>query len=100
MFETKVLAQAAGNPHAIVEMARQASGTPRLGVQAIRDLWHAAGVRYLDLTPWLLLLGAGFSVARFVALGLDDTDLYIIAGSLGALFLVVRYFLWRSRTRD
>jgi hypothetical protein len=100
MFETKVLAQAAGNPHAIVEMARQASGTPRLGVQAIRDLWHAAGVRYFDLTPWLLLLGAAFSVARFVALGLDDTDLYIIAGSLGALFLVARYFLWHSRTRD
>jgi energy-coupling factor transporter ATP-binding protein EcfA2 len=95
MFEAKVLAQAAGNPHAIVEMARQAAAAPRGGLQAIRDLWHGAGVRYLDLTPLLLLVGAGLVAARFVALGLDDRDLYILAGSLGALFFVVRYLLMR-----
>ena len=95
MFEAKVLAQAGGNPHAIVEMARQVAGAPRGGLQAIRDLWHGAGVRYLDLTPLLLLVGAGLVAARFIALGLDDRDLYILAGSLGALFFVVRYLLTR-----
>ena len=95
MFEAKVLAQAGGNPHAIVEMARQVAGAPRGGLQAIRDLWHGAGVRYLDLTPLLLLIGAGLVAARFLALGLDDRDLYILAGSLGALFFVVRYLLTR-----
>ena len=43
----------------------------------------------------LLLVGAGLVAARFVALGLDDRDLYILAGSLGALFFVVRYLLTR-----
>jgi hypothetical protein len=95
MFEAKVLAQAGGNPHAIVEMARQVASAPRGGLQAIRDLWHGAGVRYLDLTPLLLLVGAGLVAARFIALGLDDRDLYILAGSLGALFFVVRYLLTR-----
>jgi hypothetical protein len=96
MFETRVLDQAAGNPYAIVEMVRQVAGVPEVSRQAIRDLQHGAGVRYLDLTPALLLVGALLVVARFVALGLDDRDLYIIAGGLGALFLVVRYLLARA----
>jgi hypothetical protein len=95
LFEAKVLGQANGNPHAIVEMARQVQGADRVGVQAIRDVTHPAGVRFQDLTPLLLLVGAGLVAARFIALGLDDRDLYILAGSLGALFFVVRYFLMR-----
>lgn len=96
LFEARILAQAGGNPHAVVEMVKQVAGTPAVSRQAIRALQHGAGVRYLDLTPILLLVGAGVVAARFVALGLDDRDLYIIAGSLGALFFVVRYLLLRS----
>jgi hypothetical protein len=95
LLEATVLAQAAGNPHAIVEMARQVQAAPEAGVAAIRAVGHAAGVRYLDLTPGLLLVAAGLVAARFVALGLDDRDLYILAGSLGALFFVVRHLLTR-----
>jgi type II secretory pathway predicted ATPase ExeA len=95
LLEATVLDQAAGNPHAIVEMARQLDGVPRVDRDAIRALGHAAGVRHLDLTPALLLVAAGLVATRFVALGLDDRDLYILAGSLGALFFVVRYFLTR-----
>ncbi len=99
MFEARVLAQADGNPYALVEMVKQAAGEREVGPQAIRDLHHAAGVRYFDLTPVLLLVGAGILAARFVALGLHDPDLYIIAGSLGAVFFVVRYFLYRGLWR-
>ncbi|MFZ1059137.1 MAG: AAA family ATPase [Candidatus Rokuibacteriota bacterium] len=99
MFEAKVLAQADGNPYALVEMVRQVAGERQVGLQAIRDLHHGAGVRYLDITPVLLLLGAVIVAARFVALGLNDPDLYIIAGSLGAVFFVARYFLYRGLRR-
>jgi len=99
MFENKVLAQANGNPYALVEMVKQVAGVRQVGPQAIRDLSHGAGVHYLDLTPVLLLVGAGILAARFVALGLHDRDLYIIAGSLGAVFFVVRYFLYRALRR-
>jgi hypothetical protein len=99
MFEAAVLAQAGGNPYAVGEMVKQVAGAPEVSRQAIRDLHHAAGVRYFDLTPVVFLVGAGIVAARFVALGLDDRDLYIIAGSLGALFMVARYLLLRgSRT--
>ena len=96
MFEAKVLGQANGNPYAVVELVKQVAGARAVSRQAIRDLHHAAGVRYLDLTPVLLFVGAGIVVARFVALGLDDRDLYILAGSLGAVFLAVRYLLFRG----
>jgi type II secretory pathway predicted ATPase ExeA len=99
MFEAKVLAQADGNPYALVEMVRQVAGDRPLGLQAIRDLHHGAGVRYLDITPVLLLVGAVILATRFVALGLNDPDLYIIAGSLGAVFFVARYFLYRGLRR-
>jgi hypothetical protein len=94
-----VLEQAAGNPHAIVEMARQVPAEGPVDVQTIRALQHGAGFRYLDLTPALLLVAAGLVAARFVALGLDNRDLYILAGTLGALFFVVRVLLMRRAGR-
>jgi hypothetical protein len=99
LFESIVLEQAAGNPHAIVEMARQVPGEGPVALEAIRALQHGAGLRYLDLTPVLLLIAAGLVATRFVALGLDDRDLYILAGSLGALFFVVRVLLTRKASR-
>jgi DNA replicative helicase MCM subunit Mcm2 (Cdc46/Mcm family) len=96
MFEAKIWEQASGNPLAVVELVKQISGSPAVSRQAIRDLHHGAGVRYFDLTPVVLLAGAGIIATRFVALGLDDRDLYIIAGSLDALFLVARYLLFRG----
>jgi hypothetical protein len=99
LFEATVLEQAAGNPHAIVEMARQVPGEGPVALEAIRALQHGAGLRYLDLTPVLLLVAAGLVAARFVALGLDNRDLYILAGTLGALFFVVRVLLMRKAGR-
>jgi hypothetical protein len=99
LFEATVLEQAAGNPHAIVEMARQVPPEGPVDVHAIRALQHGAGFRYLDLTPVLLLVAAGLVAARFIALGLDNRDLYILAGTLGALFFVVRVLLMRRTGR-
>jgi AAA ATPase domain len=99
LFEATVLEQAAGNPHAIVEMARQVPAEGPVALDAIRALQHGAGLRYLDLTPVLLLVAAGLVAARFIALGLGDRDLYILAGSMGALFFVVRVLLTRRAGR-
>jgi hypothetical protein len=95
LFEAIVLEQAAGNPHAIVEMTRQIPAEGPVDVPTIRALQHGAGLRYLDLTPALLLIAAGLVATRFVALGLDNRDLYVLAGTCGALFFVVRALLMR-----
>ena len=98
-FERHVWEVAGGNPLAIRELARQ---TPRVELKPpdpFRQLHHEAGIRYLDLTPALLLLGAVAVIARFLALGLNDIEGYILAGSFGAVFLTARYFLYRTLRR-
>ncbi len=95
-FERHVWEVAGGNPLAIRELARQ---TPRVELKPpdpFRQLHHEAGIQYLDLTPGLLLLGAVAVIMRFLALGLNDIEGYILAGSFGAVFLTARYFLYRT----
>lgn len=96
MFENKVLTHSAGNPLAIVEMAKRTLDEKFDSVEKIRGLKHDAGIRYFDLTPALLIVGAVVVAARFISLGLNDVDGYILAGSAGAFFMFLRYFLYRS----
>jgi len=94
LFETRVLQQAGGNPLAIITMAGKAR-TAELSAQEIRGLQHGAGTRYIPLTPALMLIGAVIVAARFAALGLNDRDLYVLAGLGYAFFFVMRYFIYR-----
>lgn len=98
-FEQHVLQTACGNPLAIQELANQAKHLPVTTPAQIRRLHHDAGIRYVDLTPGLLILGACAVVMRFLALGLNDIETYILAGSVGAFFLVGRYFIYRTMRR-
>ena len=68
--------------------------TASLSTREIRRLQHGAGIRYIALTPILMVLGALIVAARFVALGLNDRDLYILAGLGYAVFFVMRYFIY------
>ncbi|RMF91763.1 MAG: hypothetical protein D6736_04700 [Nitrospinota bacterium] len=94
LFETHVLQQAGGNPLAVITMAGKAR-TAELSAREIRSLQHGAGTRYVPLTPALMLIGALIVAARFVALGLNDRDLYVLAGLGYALFFFLRYFIYR-----
>ncbi len=98
--EQHVLDSACGNPLAIRELARQAHRVPLRDPAHIRQLSHEAGIHYVDLTPILLLVGAGAVVMRFLALGLNDIEAYILAGSFGACFLAGRYFIYRAMRRN
>lgn len=96
MFENRVLSHSSGNPLAIVEMARRTSFEKFDDLQKIRELRHDAGVRYFDLSPCLLIIGAVIVAARFISLGLNDIDGYILAGSTGAFFIFLRFFIFRA----
>jgi hypothetical protein len=58
-----------------------------------------AGVRYLDFTPVVVVAGALVVGLRYVAIGLGDTSLYVLAGMAAALFLALRIFLFRGMGR-
>jgi hypothetical protein len=57
---------------------------------------HAAGVRLLDFTPVMIVSGARIIGARYVAIGLGNTTLCIMAGMAAALFLSLRFFMFRG----
>jgi Archaeal ATPase. len=96
MFENKILNHSAGNPLAIIEMAKKTLNIEFDSLDKIRLLRHDAGLKYLDLTPALLVVGACIVAARFIALGLNDVDTYILAGGAGAFFIILRYSIYRS----
>ena len=100
VFEQHVLDVACGNPLAIRVLARQALRGPLRSLEHIRQLHHEAGIHYVDLTPLLLIAGACAVIARFMALGLNDIEGYILAGSFGACFLVGRYFIYRAMRKS
>jgi len=90
LWDRLVVAKGGGNPLAILALATQAAADP-----SAVSIEHPAGRREVDLTPVLLCLGAVIVAARFVALGLNDVDTYILAGIGGAFFIVARYFIYR-----
>lgn len=62
----------------------------------IREMRHQAGVRYLDFTPVMIVSSALIIGTRYLAIGLGDTELYILAGMAAALFLSLRFFLFKG----
>ena len=100
LFEKLVLNQANGNPLSIVELAQKAQREDNLTQENIRQLKHQAGTRFIDITPVFFIIGALVVACRFVALGMNSTELYILAGVSGGFFMALRYFLYRSMRGD
>ena len=57
---------------------------------------HAAGVRYLDFTPVMIVALASIIGARYLAIGAGDTELYVFAGMLAAVVISIRVFLFKG----
>ncbi|MBU1091797.1 MAG: ATP-binding protein [bacterium] len=100
MYKSKVLKMSDGNPAAIVDMVYHGSLEKYIDKQHIREMSHEAGEREFDLTPFVLLVGVGVVALRFFALGMNDTDIYIMAGTGGAFFMFIRFFLYRTMKRE
>jgi len=100
LLESKILTQANGNPLAIFELAAKAMREENLTAESIRELKHQAGTRFIDITPIFLLVGALIVAARFVGLGMNSMETYLIAGVSYGFFMVLRYFLYRSMGKN
>jgi hypothetical protein len=72
----------------------------RLGL-SVEELRKEDQKRYIDMTPIVFVLAAVAMAVRYVSLGLDDQDLYILAGIGFALMYGLRPFFSRmQRPRD
>ena len=96
MFVAHLVQQANGNPQALADLLADASKERVVDKQRIREMKHAAGVKYLDFTPVMIVALASVVGARYLAIGTGDTELYIFAGMLAAVVISIRVFLFRG----
>jgi hypothetical protein len=72
----------------------------RLGAE-VEELRPEDDKRYIDMTPVIFVFAAVAMAIRYISLGLDDQDLYILAGILFALMYGLRpFFIKMQRPRD
>jgi hypothetical protein len=72
----------------------------RLGAE-VEELRIEGEKRYIDMTPAIFVFAALAMAVRYISLGLDDQDLYILAGIGFALMYGLRPFFFKmQRPRD
>ena len=96
LFVAHVVQQANGNPQALADLLADSAKERVVDKARIRELRHAAGVRYFDFTPVMIVALASVVGARYLAIGTGDTELYIFAGMLAAVVISIRVFLFRG----
>ena len=96
LFVGHVVKQANGNPQALADLLADSAKERVVDKRRIREMRHAAGVRYLDFTPVMIVALASVIGARYLAIGTGDTELYVFAGMLAAVVISIRVFLFRG----
>ncbi|BBM60825.1 ATPase (plasmid) [Nitrosococcus oceani] len=96
LYVSHVVKQGGGNPQAIYDMVNDSAKERVVDKRKIREMRHQAGIRYLDFTPVMMVASALIIGSRYLAIGLGDTELYILAGMAAALFLSLRFFLFKG----
>lgn len=96
LYTSHVVKQSGGNPQALQDMLSDSAKERVVDKRAIREMRHQAGTRYVDFTPVMIVASASIVGARYLAIGLGDTALYILAGMAAALFLSLRVFLFKG----
>jgi len=98
-FVEGLVQDSGGSPLAIVRMLETAAAESEIDADNLRDFAQEAGLRYIDMTPSVILLLAGAVLARFIARGTGSTELYVLAGVGLAAGIVLRFFLWPMMQR-
>ncbi|MBK7543110.1 MAG: ATP-binding protein [Candidatus Competibacteraceae bacterium] len=96
LFIGHVVKQSGGNPQAIADMLDDSAKERLVDKHRIREMRHAAGVRYFDFTPVMIVALASVVGARYLAIGTGDTELYIFAGMVAAVIISLRVFLFKG----
>ena len=99
LYLAHVVQQANGNPQALADLLADSAKERVVDKQKIREMKHAAGVRYLDFTPVMIVALASIVGARYLAIGTGDTELYVFAGMLAAVVISIRVFLFKGAGR-
>jgi hypothetical protein len=86
-----------GVPAAIRGMLEAAAAEAEVTRATVRAFTHKAGVRYLDMTPTLVLGLMAVVAGRYIARGINSNELYILSGIGIALFIGVRLLMFKLK---
>lgn len=96
LYISHVVKQSGGVPQAIYDMLDESGKERIIDKRKVREMRHEAGVFYLDFTPMVMILGAMIVSMRYVGMGTGDKTLYIMGGMGAALFLTLRFFIFKG----
>jgi len=86
-----------GVPAAIRGMLEAAAAEAMVTRSTVRAFAYQAGVRYLDMTPTLVLGLMAVVAGRYIASGTNSNELYILSGIGIALFIGVRLLMFKLK---
>lgn len=95
-YISHIVKQSGGIPQAIFDMLEESSKERIIDKRKVREMRHDAGIKYLDFTPMIMILGAIIVSMRYIGMGTGDKTLYIIGGMGAALFLTFRFFVFKG----
>ncbi len=96
LYISHIVQQSGGNPQAIEDMLTDSGKERIVDKRKIREMRHQAGVRYVDFTPVMIISTALIIGTRYLAIGLGDTAMYIMAGMTAAVLMSARMFISRG----
>lgn len=98
-FVRHVAQDSGGVPAAIRGMLEAARKEPEITPAKARGFAHEAGIRYVDMTPLLVLLVVIAMAGRYISRGLGEVEMLVLSGVATALFMGLRFLLWQMRGR-
>ncbi len=98
-FVRHVAQDSGGVPAAIRGMLESAAAEQEITPAKARGFEHEAGVRYLDMTPVVVLMLVAAMAAKYVSRGAGLEEMMIWSGVAMALFTGMRFFLGMLRGR-
>ncbi|MEM4406423.1 MAG: ATP-binding protein [Candidatus Methanomethylicaceae archaeon] len=96
LFLTSLTKESRGNPLACANILAEYQGERVIQKSHIRQFHAEAGVKEIDVTPVFLLAMAVGIASRFLALGMNDASLYVLAGFMYAGFYFFRFFFYKA----
>lgn len=96
LYISHVVKQSGGVPQAIYDMLEESGKERIIDKRKVREMRHDAGVQYFDFTPMVMIVGALIVSMRYIGMGTGDKTLYIMGGMGAALFLTVRFFIFKG----
>jgi adenylate kinase family enzyme len=99
-FGRTVVTYAKGIPLVAVQMCKKAAGVESVSMTFVREELmeaHGASVKYIDLTPIILIPIALMGALRYLGRGMGNVELYVLAGSLMAAAVAIKILMPRRR---